>query len=528
MKNFAKKHKNMLMLVFSGVLTGSTLVFPHIGFFEWFSLIPACVALITLVRDEGVKLKKIYFSGLLFFMSYYIVIFHWFVYMYPLEFTGISKIAAAFVVVLAWIGLSLFQSLISAFLFVIFAFVCRFDTVKKLIYVQPFFAAAIWCVFEWVQTVGWWGVPWGRLGLGQIEAPLLLRSSSLFGSYFVTFIIVAVNFCIAYFFLAKSKKKAFLRIAVCAFCLNVILGSAVTLTYREKKEKVKFAAVQGNIDSSEKWSVSSLDKTLYVYRKYTIEAAEDGAQVILWPETAIPYDLFNDYDLELYVSTLAIDAQSTLLVSTFTDGDEGYYNSLIEVKPDGSFGDVIYNKQRLVPFGEFVPMRKIVSILFSSLGELGMVSDLAAGDKSAVISSEAGEIGCGICFDSIYENIIRESVLSGAEIIVISTNDSWFGDSAALKMHNSQSVLRAIENGRYVVRAANTGISSVIDPMGNVISRLGANREGYLVKEVDLREDITLYTRIGNVFVYCCAAFVIVCVICGFIERHNKPKTNLF
>ena len=102
--------------------------------------------------------------------------------------------------------------------------------------------------------------------------------------------------------------------------------------------------------------------------------------------------------------------------------------------------------------------------------------------------------------------MIRDSVLNGAEIIAISTNDSWFSDSAALSMHNSQSVLRAVENGRYVVRSANTGISSIIDPMGRVVDSLGANREGYVTAEVNLRNDLTLYTRIGNVIVWLCIA----------------------
>jgi apolipoprotein N-acyltransferase len=109
--------------------------------------------------------------------------------------------------------------------------------------------------------------------------------------------------------------------------------------------------------------------------------------------------------------------------------------------------------------------------------------------------------------------VTREAALNGAEIIIISTNDSWFSDSAALDMHNSQSKLRAIETGRYIVRSANTGISSIIDPLGNVKQNLGALTEGYVLDEVRARDQITPYTFIGNTFVYLCMAFIIVAFI---------------
>jgi apolipoprotein N-acyltransferase len=228
-----------------------------------------------------------------------------------------------------------------------------------------------------------------------------------------------------------------------------------------------------------------------------------------------------------YMSRLAKDNEITILFSAFTKDEESgmLCNSILEIKPDGSVGESVYNKQRLVPFGEFVPMRRLVTMLIPPLAEVGMLEeDLLPGDKSVVIATDVGDVGCGICFDSIYEELIRASVKEGAEIIAISTNDSWFADSAALAMHNSQSVLRAIENGRYVVRSANTGISSVIDPMGRVLESLGANREGYVMKEAYLREQTTLYTRIGNVVVWLCIAFDTVLYAKYLLTVRGKSK----
>jgi len=300
------------------------------------------------------------------------------------------------------------------------------------------------------------------------------------------------------------------------------------VSYKDSGETVRVAAAQGNVSSSDKWDADSLDKTMEIYADLTESAADNGAEIVVWPETALPYDLFNNERLYNYVSELAREHQVTILVSAFTKDEESdqLYNSVIEIKPDGNFGETIYSKQRLVPFGEFVPMRELIMFLIPPLANVGMLDeDLLAGKDSTVISTESGDIGCGICFDSIYETLMLNSVRNGAELIAISTNDSWFSDSAALDMHNSQSRLRAIETGRYVVRSANTGISSVIDPLGNVKEELGALKRGYVISNARLKNDITIYTTIGNVFVYMCIAF---CVAIVVIHIYQKLRNNKF
>ena len=148
-------------------------------------------------------------------------------------------------------------------------------------------------------------------------------------------------------------------------------------------------------------------------------------------------------------------------------------------------------------------MEKFIKTVVPLLADLNARSaDLDPGEGSNIIHTELGNIGGIICFDSIYEELSRASVLDGAQLLVISTNDSWFSDSAALSMHNRQSVLRAVENGRYVIRAANTGISSIISPTGEILDSLGALEDGIVVKDVYLRDSLTLYTRMGNVIVW--------------------------
>ncbi len=529
MELLRSKKVNYLLLLLSGALTALPLVFPKLGIFQWFSMIPMAVVLLGSSQEREPKLKGFYTKGLIYFWCYYAVTFHWFFYMYPLDFAGLSNAASIAVVVVACVGLSLFQALWSALAFLLFAFITRSESIKSAWVLKPLIAAALWVAAEWWQTVGWWGVPWGRMPLGQMNSLLFVRSSSLFGSYFVTFIIVAVNFFVASAVMNETHRRTAISLALTMFSINLALGTLTTVCGQANGDTVRAAAVQGNISSSEKWDSDSLDKTLEVYKRLTEEAAAEGAEVAVWPETAIPYVLEESVELSKFVSSLAEDNNITIIVSAFSyDQESGLrYNSMIEARPDGSFGERVYSKQHLVPFGEFVPMRELVMLLIPPLADIGMLdADLLAGDGSVVMGSEIGKIGCGICFDSIYEGVVLGSVRDGAQVIAIATNDSWFSDSAALSMHNSQSRLRAIESGRYVVRAANTGISSIIDPLGNIDGELGANKEGYVVSEITLSEGRTMYSYIGNLFVYMCIASLCALAMAGLCGKRLKMKKN--
>ena len=525
MKDFYSRIKMPLWLILSGLLTSLPLIFTSLGFLQWVSVIPAAIILMRYASDNTVKLRKLYGMGVLFFGAYYALSFHWFFYMYPLDFAGLSNAESLGVVFIACLGLGLFQAVQTALVFLIFGLATRSKLCEKYSIIKPFCAASLWVVFEFWQTIGWWGVPWARLPLGQMDAILLVRSSALFGSYFVTFTIIAVNFCLALLIENRNIGKIAAALAVIVFTVNVALGAIVTLTYSDTGDKVTVAAAQGNLSSDEKWSANSKQTTMEIYASLTEEAAKDGAKMVLWPETALPYQVFTDYEVSHFVTNLAKEYNITIIMSAFTKDEESGLskNSIVEVKPDGRFGETVYSKQRLVPFGEFVPMRELVTFIFPPLANIGMLEDdLVAGDDSYVIESEIGNIGCGLCFDSIYEGVVLGAVRNGAEIVVISTNDSWFSDSAALDMHNGQARLRAIESGKYVVRSANTGISSIIDPLGNVKEELGALERGYVVSEVSPRGENTIYAYIGNTFAYICIAYAIGMICLSVIEGFKK------
>ena len=511
-----RKLNRFLLLAVGGVLTGLTLVFPRLGFLEWLTLVPVGLFLLSEADEPHTRFRGTYGYGFFFFMCFYVVVFHWFVFLYPLDFIdGMTPLSAIVVVLAGCLGLSAVQALFGGLFFMAVRLILRIRLMTAHKALRPFALAGMWAVYEWTQTLGWWGVPWGRLPIGQSEYIVGLQTASLFGSYIITFALVTVNMCVAYV-IAYRKGLKTMGIATAAVLLfQYGVGTAVYLTPADSEETVSIAAVQGNIDSKEKWSVGSITRTIDVYEKYTLEAAGKGADIVVWPESALPYTVTADDPLGEYCSDLARYAGVTLLIGAFTQSEtEGEYNSLICILPDGSFHETVYSKQRLVPFGEFVPMRGLVSVLIPPLTELVMLEeDLAAGEDANVIGLPQANLGGLVCFDSIYETLTRNSVLGGAEVICLSTNDSWFSDSAALYMHNAQAQLRAIESGRYVVRAANTGISTVINSKGEILTRLDPLVDGMIMSEVRVNTHLTLYARIGNFFIYALiTAFVLLVV----------------
>jgi apolipoprotein N-acyltransferase len=304
---------------------------------------------------------------------------------------------------------------------------------------------------------------------------------------------------------------------------NLGVGAVCLLTYRDEGDPLTVAVIQGNLSSGEKWGTDMSHK-MEVYGTFTELAAGDGADVVVWPETAFPYDMDEYPSMQAFFCELADEQNVTLLAGVFTRKDGNprvLYNSVVAIDPDGRMDDTGYHKRNLVPFGEFVPWRDLIMTLIPPLADVGMLEeDLAIGQSANVFDDLAvGKIGSAICFDSIYESNMRESVLDGAELLAVSTNDSWFFDSAGVYMHNAQSQLRAIETGRYVVRSANTGISSIISPTGEVLDELEPLVEGYVIGDVYLRNNVTLYTLTDDVFVYLCMALCAAFVIAVPVER---------
>ena len=537
--NFAKRltvflHRDInlgiraLILCLSGLLTGLTIAFPQIGFFQWIAIVPAGIVLLRRASHNKTKLRSLYLDGLIFFYSYFLVCYHFFLSMYPLDFLeGVTEGTAAAIVVVSWFGLSLLQAFMGAFVFPLCAVIFRGRICKRVSLLKPFFAAALWAIFEWTQNFGWWGVPWGKLALGQTAYAVGIQNASWLGSYFITFVIVLVNMCVALALLKASKErivKSAVIVAASTLVFQYATGTLIWFTTDiEEGNVTRVACIQGNISSTDKW-VENYDAMKKVYSEQTRLAAEQGAEIIIWPETVIPFDIskriYSKYDD--MCKELADETDTYILVGAYSTQNDLKYNSILCYTPDGERMDSEYHKRRLVPFGEFVPMRDFFEVVIPPLTKMISLYDCSEGEDANIINIKGVNVGSLICFDSIYDGLTLQTVREGADIICLSTNDSWFSGSAALGIHRSHAQLRAIESGRYIARCASTGISSVISPRGEILEEIEADTEGYIVYDICQRESNTVWYYLGNSFIYLSISACLVVFLDKFVQKMKK------
>ena len=520
--DFLKKTPvRLVLLLVSAVLTGITICYPALGIIEWITLMPAMLVLFSISDDRELRLRRVYLYGFFFFMCFFVTVWHWFFAMYPLEFTGMTAGAAFVVCTLAVLGIPLVQSSTFAFVFVLFAKMARGRVAERAPWIGPISIASLWTVFEWTQTLFWFGVPWGRLAIGQTELLFTLQSASLLGPYFVSFLIVLVNAAAAHAIYKTEARRLCACGAAALFAVNFAFGAIIMSMPSETQNTVKAAAIQGNVSSTEKWGAGWREITFGSYSKLVAEAAKAGAELVVWPESVV---LNYDYLSKIELSRIAKENGVTMLVGALVNVGEDQYNVIIKVLPDGSIVEEgMYAKRHLVPFGEYVPMREFLTTLIPPLEDISMLkNDLVAGNDSNIAESEFGKIGSLICFDSIYEELARDSAGDGAELIVIGTNDSWFFDSAGVYMHEAQAKMRAIENGKYIVRAANTGVSAIISPNGEIIDEIAPLVPGQITADVEFLEGKTLYTYIGNLWVWLSFGFIVALLAADFTLKRIK------
>jgi apolipoprotein N-acyltransferase len=267
------------------------------------------------------------------------------------------------------------------------------------------------------------------------------------------------------------------------------------------------AVLQGNIAQDDKWNPALRDSITERYLSMTRQALGQGAAFIIWPESSTPFYFERDLLRGAAIRRLAAEGNATILLGSDQiepikpvpaqpePGErERYYNAAFLVKPDGSTG-AVYRKMQLVPFGEYVPAKRL---LFFVGTIVEAVSDFSAGTEPVLLPVGSHKVSTAICYEVIYASLMRQFVTAGSELLTTITNDAWYGRSSAAYQHWDQAALRAIEGGRYLARAANTGISGFVDPYGRVLARSSLFENALLVQDVRFLRQRTIYSRIGD------------------------------
>jgi apolipoprotein N-acyltransferase len=238
--------------------------------------------------------------------------------------------------------------------------------------------------------------------------------------------------------------------------------------------------------------------------------------MIIWPETSVPGYLLQDPPLRDWLQRTVRQSKTSHLVGAPVLHNEMAYNSSFSINSEGIL-EGEYAKKHLVPFGEVVPWAHALGRFIKVLNDLG---GFTAGDQPPVVRLAGCPVGVNICYEAIFPDLVRQSVKQGAQLIANLTNDGWYMQTAAPYQHFTPNVFRAVENGRWLVRADNTGISGIIDPTGHIVAASSIFESAVVTGIVHPLSDMTLYTRWGDWFAIFCSLATFLCGL-AFVQKRN-------
>lgn len=386
---------------------------------------------------------------------------------------------------------------------------------------------AVWVALELART-DISGFPWNLLGITQVDNVPLARIATLTGVYGLSLEIMIVNAALAAAFVVKREKRsAMLTAAIAAaFVLqcSVFIQPPPAATHRTA------TLVQENAPILESWSRQYYEATLQALVQISEHPPAKPPQqpnLIVWPESPAPF-YSNDPEFRQTISNMAEDTQAWVVVGnigTTTSLLPGapIYNSASLVSPAGEWL-ARYDKVHLVPFGEYVPFPKV----FSFAGGLtAQVGDFTPGHSRAPLPADGEKLGVFICYESIFPNDVRHFAANGAQVLINISNDSWYGDSGAYAQHLRQSRMRAVENGRWLLLAANTGVTASVDPYGRILHSLPRKIRSALVVPYALSDVTTFYTRHGDWFAFLCAIISIAAIVARFVAGRAEDAKKI-
>jgi apolipoprotein N-acyltransferase len=489
-----------ILAVFSGILL--SLSFPgfNIWLCAWFGFIPLFFALLNKTKFQAFILS--YLSGVVFwaFTVYWLV----------------------HVTLLGTVILVLYLALYFGFFGVILS--------RPGILNNKFSVVAIpsaWVLLEYARSHLLTGFPWALLAYSQYKNIPLIQFSDITGAWGVSFLIVMANVALFSVFLTQERRVADIakRLSVPFLCLAVILAYGyfkISLETKAVKPQIlKISLIQGNIPQSLKWKPMARSFITNKYLALSREAQETEPDLIIWPEAAVPFLLGEDRgDFKILVDA-ARTLKTQLLLGAVSVRNGLYYNSALLFSSEGKLAGV-YDKVHLVPFGEYIPLKKLLPFLET----IAPIGDIERGEDYRILrvknsqTAKQNSLGVLICFEDLFPEISAKFIREGAEFLVNITNDAWYLRTSAAEQHLAASVFRAVESRVNLMRAANTGITGFISPSGEIISLVRDKRnnkifiDGVLTENIRIiRHKISPYAQSGDVFIIICAILLLYGII---------------
>ena len=481
----------------SGVLL--FLSFPKFGHgaVAWFALVPLLVALPGTAGGEAFRLGYVTGAisslGLLYWTAFVVV-----------QYGGLGLGAGVAVMAALCLGVALFPS---AFAWAVARIVGTCGPGGLLA------APLAWVATEILRAHTLFSFPWCLLGYSQHRHLPFIQIASVAAVYGVSFLVAAASSLLAYVAVERRPRRR--RAALAGLVVLVggtwAWGSAQLSAPLPESGRIRVGLVQGGIRQEDKWVPENAWSNVGRHVELSVQAAGEGARLVVWPESAVPFRFDGD---PLLAETLQGLARGQGIYLFFGNDDveapaDGGPRIYVGAKLLDPRGELVYRyrKIQLVPFGEYVPLRP----LFTLGGRVGAklvaeVSDFSPGSEHTLAEVEGRKLAGFICYEAIFPALVRPFAAKGAQLFVNITNDAWYGTTSAPHQHLAMAVFRAVENRRWLVRAANTGITAVVDPWGRVLGPTRLFAQTVLVRDVPFLAGRTPYTRYGDVFGWGCLA----------------------
>ena len=406
-----------------------------------------------------------------------------------------------------------------------------------------------WVIMEWWLTWVLSGFPWLPIGNTLIQLLPVVQIADVFGVYAISMMALAGNVAvmmIVRFFRKQRNGFPIIETAVFVALFGAMLVYGLVRIPQIDKlyaqgKPIRVGLMQGNIDQLVKWRSSHRQSTFDIYRELSAEAKAKGAELLIMPETALPYWQKTDFSFSKRITSFATKYDAYALV-TFPakvpndvdsdDEEERYkkHNAAYLFDPEGNpLGHSF--KRKLVPFGEFLPVAPVILWLKDALRlhEARVSAGFKPAEEYRVIPYPpgGGNFGVAICYEVIFPAIVRKTANLGTNFMVTITNDSWFGDTSAPHQHVDMVALRSIETRRAFARAANTGVSCITDPAGRVLDATAVYKRALIVDDIRTMDIRSVYSKIGDLFVYIWLAVFAGFAVYGIVRaRQNKGDGN--
>ena len=530
---FLKILISIIAAMASGFLLSAGFPVKDYWLLPWIGLIPLLLVLSSKKPISGFLFAFI--GGAVFFLN----IFDWI-----LKVPGYLYVHHAFLAVFLGSFFGLFGLAVS--------FISR----RRGILTAFFAAPCLWVCLEYLRSnFSFLALPWGLLAHSQYNHPVVIQISAITGVYGVSFLVVMVNAAIATLVLVSLRAKRLeglsLRKAICArqawplvtissfaFAFSLVYGY-LTLGREVPDSTITVATIQPNIEQGKKWDPTYEKFIMQTLRDLTIEASAQKPALIVWPETATPRSIMENYGLFLQVQEAATKAGAPILLGSSerrknekkSPGESNYLNSAFLIYPQGSRTKVQkYDKIRLMPFGEYLPDKEIIPWARLRVPNIG---GYVPGTEFTTFEMGNLRFCTMICWESIFPGLVRPFLQRGADLIINITNEAWFVDSTASYQFLSMNVFRAVEHRVSMVRCANTGISCFIDPYGKVTGRVQKDGKdvfvrGSLTRAVPIHRERTIYTFLGDAIIYVSAiASLLILVSCFVKVKRNQIPMGL-